>query len=490
MSFRFAVGGISHETNTYCKEKTPLGQFRILRGAQIVDNSRGVRTYIGGMIDAAEALGATLIPTLHGGTQPSGTIARDAYNSMLSEMLHGIRNAMPLDAVALPLHGAGVVEGIDDLEGHLCGSVRELVGPNVKIVVTLDLHGNVTQAMADAADMCFGCNYYPHTDGYDRGREAVMAIPRLLSGEWKPTTHVEYIPMLVPAAATRLYPAKAVNERCWEIEKRPGMLDCTFFHGFPYTDVPCVGAMVSATANGDRAQAEAAAKETAQWIWEHREDFRRETLTPAQAIEKALATDGGPVVINDTADNAGGGSPADGTHVLRAMIEAGLENSCLGHLYDPEVVAQAHKAGVGSTIRVSLGGKYDDLHGAPLDLTVYVKCLSDGRFIQQSPMGRGSRVDLGRMARLQVGGIDIVASSFRTQTLDPEVFLLHGIDVTRYKIVVVKSSNHFRAGFEPVAKAIITADSPGLTTLNVAYFPRERSPRPIWPVDQVVSYTG
>jgi microcystin degradation protein MlrC len=489
MSFRFAVGGISHETNNYCKEPTRLSAFNQLRGQEMIRRHRGVRSYIGGMIDAADALGARLIPVYHAQTQPSGTILADAYALMLDELLEGIRKSLPVDAVALPLHGAGVVEGIDDLEGHLVRAVRDLVGPDVKIVVTLDLHGNITQAMADSADMCFGVHFYPHTDSYERGQEAVMAIPKLLSGEWKPVTHVESIPMVLTASTTNHYPSSAVNEVCWDIERRPGVLDCTFFHGFPYADTPVVGASVLAMANDDYAKARSAAKEAARWIWDHREDFRREMLTPAQAIDRALEVDGRPVVINETADNPGAGAPGDATHVLRAMLDRGLNEACFAFMYDPGVAEQAHRSGVGSTIRVSLGGKSDpDLHGAPLDVTAYVKCLTDGRFIQQSPMGRGGQVDLGRMARLQVGGVDVLVSSVRTQVLDPEVFLLHGIDVTRYKVVVVKSSGHFRAGFQPLAKAIITADSPGLSTLDVRNLVRVRTRVPSWPLDPDTVY--
>ncbi|MDP2872130.1 MAG: MlrC C-terminal domain-containing protein [Bacillota bacterium] len=194
------------------------------------------------------------------------------------------------------------------------------------------------------------------------------------------------------------------------------------------------------------------------------------------------------MVINEPSDNAGGGAPSDGTHLLRAMLEAGLENCCFGFIHDPAVVEQAHKAGVGRTVRVSLGGKYDKLHGDPLDIEVYVKCLTDGRFVMQSPMSRGLKVDLGRMARLQVGGMDILVSTVRTQTLSPDAFLLHGIDVMQCKIVGLKSIQHFRAGFQPIAKAIITADTPGLTTRNVTYYPRRNTPRPIWPLDKDAYY--
>lgn len=488
MAIRVALGGISHETNTYCRGTTGLDEFRVWRGEEIVANARGVRSYVGGMIDAAGGLGATLIPVLDAAATPSGTIAASAYETLSSEMLEGIKAVLPIDAVALALHGAGVVEGIDDLEGHLCRAVREAVGPQVKIVVTLDLHGNVTQAMADAVDCMFGVHYYPHTDAYDRGREAIEILPRLLAGRVRPVTHVETVPILLPPSTTNLYPASAVNELCAEVERRPGFLDCTFYHGFPYTDIAHVGVHLVATADGSRELARAGAREVAGWVWAHREEFRPEAFTPERAIARAMEIEGGPVVINETADNPDGGAPGDATHLLRAMFAARLQNACLGYVYDPEVVAAAHRAGVGATIEVKLGGKHDHLHGAPLDLTGYVKTLSDGKFVLHGPMSRGARVDLGRMARLQAGGIDVLVSSVRGQTLDAEVFLLHGIDVNRYKVVALKSSQHFRAAFGPLAKEIITVDTPGLTTLRIETFPRQKSPRPIWPLDAEARY--
>jgi microcystin degradation protein MlrC len=488
VSFRVALGGIAHETNTYCTGTTDLAAFRpILRGEHIIATHRGVRSYLGGMIAAAEELGAVLVPTLWAWAEPSGVIAADVYASLLDELLAGISAALPLDAVALALHGAGVAEGVDDLEGHLCRAVRSVVGPAVKIVVSLDLHGNITQTMADAVEGLFGVHEYPHTDMYERGHEAVMLIPRLLAGGVRPVSHVESVPLLLPPSPSGLYPAQAVNRLCAELEERHRLIDCTFFHGFPYADVPLVGVHIVATADGDRALARSCAREVARWVWAHREEFRPTVWSPAEAIRQALALEGGPIVINETSDNPGGGAPGDGTHLLRAMLVARLRGVCFGFIYDPEVAEVAHRVGVGATIAVELGGKADALHGGPLPLTAYVKCLSDGRFVRTA-MGRGAPVDLGKTARLQVDGVDILVSSFREQVFDPEVFLLHGIDVIRYTIVALKSAQHFRAGFAALARAIITADSPGLTTVQIGGFPRRRGPGLLWPLDVGAQY--
>lgn len=488
---RIAIGEVAHETNTFCEAPTTVQDFQAwqwLVGDVIQERHRGVRDYLGGMIAAAERAGFAVVPTFATFAYPSGIISRETFERLESELLEGLERAGRVDAVCLSLHGAGVAEGEDDLEGALLQAVRERVAPGVPVVVTLDLHGNITAAMVRHADALLGVNFYPHTDAYERGEEAVALAARIVRGEVRPRMHLVELPMLISAAATGLSPAKDVNARCWEWEARPGLLDCTFFHGFPYTDIPQVGAAVVAVADGDAELARRAAEDVAGFIWRTRDAFLPEIIGPAEAIRRALDTDGRPVVINDTSDNPGGGTPGDGTHLLRAMLEAGLEDACFGFIYDPETAAQAHAAGVGTSIAVRLGGKTDRLHGAPVEGQAYVKALTDGRFIQQSPMGRGARVDYGRMARLVMGGVDVLVSSVRAQVLDPEVFLLHGIDVTRYKVVGLKSSAHFRAGFEPLAARIIAADAPGLTTKDFTVFDYRRIRRPMWPLDAEAAY--
>lgn len=490
---RVAVGGISHETNTFCQGESELDRFRErswAEGQEIIDNNRNVRSYIGGIIDAAERLGIELAPTFFASATPSATISAATYATLLDNLLSAIKGVGEVDAVCLTLHGAGVAAGEDDIEGDIIQKVRELVGPDIPIVVTLDLHGNMTQRMVDHADALLGVNLYPHTDSYDRGVEAIELIPKLVRGEVKPVMRLTVLPMMIPSTTTNHGPAAAVNELCWEMESREGVIDCTFFHGFAPADIPKVGISVLAITDGDADLARQISQGVAGHIWEMREEFRVTPTPPEEAFRQALATEGRPVIINEKADNPGGGGPGDGTHLLRAMIEADLQEACFGFIYDPETAEQAHQAGVGATIDVRLGGKTEALHGEPIETTAYVKCLTDGQFIQQSPMGRGAKVNLGKMVRLVIGGIDVIVSSIRTQTLDDEVFRLHGIDISRYKIVAIKSSNHFRAAFEPISHAIIRADTPGLVSADLASFDYRRLQRPIWPLDDDAVYSG
>lgn len=481
---RIAIAGIVHETNTYCKEPTFANEFYQLRGKRLLE-TRGQESDVGGAVDACERLGIEPVPLLYAGAQPSGTIDRVAYDTFKQEILDGLANNGVIDGVMLCLHGAGVVEGIQDLEGDLARAVRVQVGEAVPVVASFDLHGNITQDMADALDGVFACHHYPHIDLHKRSAEAVVLIQRMLEENFRPVTHVASAPMLISFATTFLGPGKAKLAQILLAEEESGVIDVSWFHGFPYTDTVHVGTFVAVTTEGDREQARRIAEALAEGLWADRETFRPRSLSADEAVVAArleAAKTEQPVVIHETSDNCGGGAPGDGTHLLRAMLDAKLDNACFGFLVDPEVASVCHEAGVGARLQISLGGKYDDLHGAPLELTAYVKSLHDGR-IRMRAMFKGAPLNLGPMARLVVDGMDVIVASRRSQTFDIEPFLAVGIDVLNYDFVALKSSAHFRAGFQDLAGAIVTADPPGLTTLKIEVFPRERAPGPLWPVD-------
>jgi len=482
---RIAIAGIVHETNTYCKEPTELSDFQILRGEQL-NRLHATDTQVGGAMRACDELGITSVPIFTATTQPSGTISFDAYSSMKEEILDGIAGEMPVDGVFMDLHGAGVVDGLPDLEGDLAVAIRELVGDGVPITAAFDLHGNVTQQMADAMNGVYACHQYPHIDTHERAREAVHLIHRINSENLETAVEVVNVPMLMPTTTTFHGPGREMLDEVLGRSGQEEVINVSWFHGFPYTDVPHVGSQIAVTAVG-RETARSAAQSAAQVLWDRRETFRPVSLSAEEAVAEARKADAYPVVMNETSDNCGGGTPGDGTHLLKAMLDAKLENACFGFLVDAEVAEQAHRAGVGSSITVHLGGKYDDLHGDTLVLDVYVKALHDGKCVMTT-LAKGSRINYGKLARLTIGDFDIIVASNRSQTFDTEPFIAVGIDVLQKKYVALKSSNHFRAGFEPIAGTIITADPPGLTTHHVEIFPRQRSAEPLWPIDDKASF--
>ncbi len=487
-----AVGGFLHETNTYANASwgtTPLASFgEPLRGQRLIDTYRGTEAEFGGAIEAAEARGVELVPLMEAMASPSGTIERSAYDTLSAELIEMLKANGPYDACFLGLHGAGVVEGIDDLEGDLGRRVREVIG-DIPLVASLDLHANVSDLMVSVFDSLLGYRLYPHTDMHVRGRDSINLLVDMLDGKVSPTLAVEHVPMLLPTSTTNDgYPAALMNELCAQMEQRPGVIDCAVMHGFPYTDIADVGVHVLVTTDNDETLAKAVAREVGQWVWDHRDQFRPEVSTPELAVRQAMAHEG-MVVINETNDNPGAGAPGDGTHLLRALLAVDHRDAkvCFGCIFDPTVVRSAIAAGVGQRVTVDLGGKHDVLHGEPIRVDAYVKAITDGVIVLRA-MGQGLTQNLGPMVRLDVNGVAIIVSSKASQVLDPGVFELHGIDVCAYDIVGLKSSQHFRAGFGQLASRVITSDAPGLSTLRIEAFDRFNHRRPMWPQHRDAAY--
>lgn len=488
---RIAIGQVAHETNTFSNVKTTTDLFKSYEwvyGDEILNKHQGVRNYLGGMIDKAVEDHVEIVPTFSTYCNPSGSITKEALETIRDELISTIQSAGELDAICLALHGAGVAEGYTDIEGEILRALRQEVGCDIPIVASLDLHGNVTETMVKEADALFGVNYYPHTDSYDRGLEAMDMAIKMVKGEVKPTMSLIKLPLLLFFTTTYDSPEKDINALCWDWEKKESVLDCTFFHGFVRADIPEIGASVLAITDGDQELANDIAENVANKVWEQRENFIRKFLTPKEGIAEALKIEGKPIVINEASDNPGSGTPGDGTILLEEMIEANMSHTCFGFIYDPEVTEVAHRAGIGATINVELGGKTDSMHGRPLSINAYVKSITDGRFTQTSPVSKGAQVNLGKSARLQVRNVDVIVCSVKTQTLDEQVFLLHGIDVMTYKIVALKSCQHFRAAFLPIAEDIITVDSPGLSTSSAEYFTYKHIPSPIYPLDAETTF--
>jgi microcystin degradation protein MlrC len=342
--------------------------------------------------------------------------------------------------------------------------------------------------MMEHATGLFYCHEYPHIDMYERGAETVGIAQRIVDEGLVLHRRLELLPLIIPGSTTFSGPGKVVTARAYELEKTPGVIDVSFTHGFPHTDVPVITTSVLVTTDNDPDLAERIAREIVDLIYATIDDFRQLLPSPEEVVREALAAEALPVVIAEVSDNPGGGAPGNGTHLLRALLDANEPLTAFGFIWDPTVAAHAHGAGPGATIDISLGGFSDDLHGAPIETSAYVKCVTDGIFTLTTPMGAGRRYNLGKMARLVIGNVDVIVGSERSQTLDAELFLLHGIDVTRYRIVALKSMQHFRGGFQPIAGTILRTDPPGYTTSNHANMPWTATKHPLWPIDSLPAY--
>lgn len=491
------LGGVSHETNTFSPISTDLPLFErraFLRGQDVIDQSRGVSSSIGGMVDAAEQRGWTITPTIFASATPSGIVTAEAYESIANDIVEGIRQSLPVDGVLLPLHGAMVTAEYDDGEGELLRRVRQVVGPDTPVITVLDFHATLTPAIAQYADIVIGYETYPHVDPYDRGIESVELMERLIAGEIKPVRTLRQVPMLTPLPPQFTWGETPMNDLMTlslEIEKEPAILCIMLAGGFTYSDIPDSGVAVLVTADGDQAAADDAADRLARACWNERDRFLIGVTPIDEAIERVRNATAGPVVLADVADNPGAGASCDGTVILDALLKSGLDNVAVGIIADPESVEHAAEIGIGKTGSFKLGGKVDDLHGPTLEIEAKVRSIADITFTNTGPMGRGGRSRLGRTAVLEAGPngeVEVVVTTNRFQVLDPELFRAAGIPPEQRRALVVKSSVHFRAGFEPIAAEIIEVDAPGLSSPNLFRFPFEHVRRPIWPLDEGVEF--
>ena len=486
---RFFVAMVSHETNTFSPIPTDRRQFEahdLRYGGELLEAYRGTGTCLGGMIDTAQARDVTLVPSLAATASPAGRVSKEFYAEARDRLLADLRAAGPLDGVLLDLHGAMVVEGLDDGEGDLLRAVRAAVGP-LPIAVTLDFHANVTRAMVETATLLHGYKTYPHVDMDARGREAALRLTEVVAGRIRPAVAYRQLPMLPPIAGqlTTRGPMRRLYDLADAMEARPRVLSISIFAGFPLADIHDAGLSIYVATDGDAALAESLAGELADAAWDRRREFLHTALPVADAVARALALDGGPVVLADIADNTGGGAAGDTTEVLRELLRVGARRTTLACLWDEAAVQACMAAGPGSTLTLAVGGKVDPSHGGPVTVTGRVRTLSDGRFVHKGPMFRGLEGRVGPTAVLDVNDCKIILISNRRQTLDPEMIRFVGIDPAAEKILVVKSSIHYRAAFEPLARAILEVDAPGLSSSNLARFAFTRVRRPIFPLDDL-----
>jgi len=495
---RIACGGIQHETNTFSHVPTTVADFardsgvgpEFPGGQAIFNLLRGTGTIQGGLIDEAEARGIELLPLLSARAQPSGAVTAETFDFFLTTFLDRLKQVLPVDGVALDLHGAMVSGQHDDAEGAFIAAVRELVGPELPLVVTLDLHANITPRMAESCHAIIGFDTYPHVDMNERGREAIQLLERMIRGEVRPVQVFRQLPLVTmpPRQCTLCDPMQSLMAYVHELEQRPGMLTATVAMGFPFADIADAGVTVLATADGNVDLANEMADAIAQRIWELRDELQPELTAVADVIRFAQDNKEGLVIYADGSDNPGGGAPCDGTVALRALLEADFQGACVGILFDPETVEQAHRAGVGATIPARIGAKTDTLHGSTIVCTAYVRTLTDGKFVHQGPMMHGVPGDFGRMAVLVMGGVEVVLASRRMQLLDGEMLRINGIEPARRKLLVVKSAVHFLAHLGPLASHIFDADTPGIHRPDFGNYEYKKLRRPIYPIDQGVQY--
>lgn len=481
MSKRVALAGFLHETNTFAPTKAQMSDFvqgggymPLARGQAVIDQSKGINLGIAGAAAFGQAAQWDMQPVLWAGAIPSAHVSKSAYESITDEIISGITAAGPLDGIFLDLHGAMVAEHEDDGEGRLLLRLRAAVGPDVPIACALDLHGNITRDMVDAADVLVGFRTYPHVDMAQTGTRAAEQLDTLMTRGTPFAKAFRRLPFLVPIAwqSTQAEPGRAIYDLVAE-QERGDVASTSFFFGFPAADFPGCGPTVICYGETQEA-ADRAADVIEEAVLAAEPDLVGKTYDPDAGVLEAMRiaqTAQRPVVIADTQDNPGAGADSNTTGMLRALVRNGAKRAALGNMVDPNAAAAAHAAGVGAQITIALGGFSGIADDAPYRAVFTVEALSHGKLLASGPYYGGALLDMGPSACLRIDDVRVVVTTHKAQMADREMYRFVGIVPEEQAILVNKSSVHFRADFDPIAQTILTCTAPGPMPVSPASLP-------------------
>jgi microcystin degradation protein MlrC len=486
---RVAIAEFKQETNTFVPRPTTLEDFQawhLWYGDDLIAGLKGTNSEIDGFLTVLEAANIEPVPVLATFAMSGGKVTDKAYSQLLDELLSGIDVAGPLDGILLALHGAMVTESDDSPDGTTLAAVRKLVGPDIPIVASYDLHANLTAKMAEHADALVGFKTSPHIDQRDTGERAARVMVKMLQDGVKPAMAFVKIPMVVPASIQMHHlpgPFKRLQDATKTAETGK-VLSANAATVQPWLDIDEMGFATAVVTDNDPELAKSLACDLANQAWSEREAFMQINLVPpAEAIRMALAEPEGPVILSDCADGTGAGSPGDATAVLAALLEAKPDKPAYVFVRDEDSAAAAIAAGVGATVTLDVGGKLDNVYNKPATITGAVEFAGPASFRFGGEGYTGVEQDMGPSAVVRSGNVFLLIVSTSVMTVDPELYRSVGLEPADAQIVVVKSHIQFRAGYEGLARKIILLDSPGMSSDLIAALPWRKVPRPMFPLD-------
>lgn len=477
MIFTAALGT---ETNTF--SPLPTGMLSFEEDLLIKTNASlsSAHWFVGPLRvwrEMAEAEGWSVTEGPAAFAQPGGMTTDATWHALRDGLLEALRATGPVSAVLLNLHGAMAATGQHDCSGELLAEVRAIVGPDVIVAAELDLHCHLTPRMQEAADILVAYKEYPHTDVDIRAAELFRLVIRAMNGTATPVMAVADCRML-GIWRTDTSQVRAFVGQMQQLEQERGVLSVSFVHGFPWSDVPEVGAKVLVVTDGDKDLARTLADRLAKDIWDGRDSWASDLIEVGEAVELGLLPPGGLTVLADVADNAGAGAASDSTYLLDAFLKAGVTRALFGSIWDPVAVNMCFAAGSGSRITLRVGGKISVMSGHALDLNAKVIALK--RDVIET-FGQGKQA-MGDCALIEVAGIHVMLNSLRTQLFHPDAFESMGCDLSLYDTVVVKSAQHFAAGFAPVATNIVYVSASGSASPRLERLTLRNVTRRLWPL--------
>ena len=487
---RIALGSYTHEADCFSAHNTDMDDFRartLAYGDEMLEDWRLYRSQVSGAMSVLSAEPDNeVVPLLAAGAMPAAPILEDVYRTILDDLLGRLRAAMPVDGVLLVLHGAMMAVETPDGTGEVLAMVREVVGPDVPIVGTLDLHANVTEQMVRTTQGLVGFHTSPHRDQFETGESAAQLLTATLKGEAKPTTALVRLPWISSSEhCTDMWgPLSEVLDMVKALEAEGTIIHGGIYPVQAWLDTPDVASAVVVITDNDSGAAAQHAGVLAHAFWDRREQFLVDRVDPDEAVRQTLARESGTVVFCDSADSVTSGSSGDSTTILAALLRAApVEPVALLNVIDAEVVAEAIEAGVGSTIDVQVGGKIGTRFFQPVQFRGYVAHISDGSFSRRISGGKGPTLRRGRTVLLTQRGIRLVVSERTVSQWDPAFYCSLGEEPCDARIIQVKSPMGFREAYDEIADEVILVDTPGASTPDLASLPWRHISRPIYPLD-------
>ena len=469
--FRF-----QHETNAICPAPADMTAYKnavLMVGDEIMTISRAPGRDVPGVLNVLEEdPEIQIVPVVNMFANPSGPVTGDVYEFVEKKLDQAIREKGPFDGVIILFHGAMVAENHPDAEGDLLEMLRNQLGWEIPIIASLDLHANVTEKMARCATALVSYREYPHVDVYDTAVEATRLLVDTMSGKVKPVMAYRRVPHLLPLFPTEKPQIRPLYQLAAKCQEKPGALSVTFTHGFFAADIEEMGMAVLAVTDNDPALADSIADELANAIDSAKDTLYEDYMALDDVLDLAIEPGDGPVVIADTSDNPGGGGLGNTTHILRRILERKMTGCAVAIIVDPASVFVCQQAGVGNTVELTLGGWSDPVYsGGPLHVTAYVRAITDGTYINKGKMGQNGQMKMGKTAVVEISGNMVLVTSIPTQPYDLEVFPSHGITPKDMRLLVVKSSIHYRATFGTVARCMYPVPTPGYIDPRPQTFP-------------------
>ena len=481
----FGVAGVTQESNSFASFPSTFGDFTIEREMEIISANRGTNTEVGGFLQELECLQVQAVPLLSGWAISAGPIEDSAFDTLADLLLDKIKS-VKFDGLLLALHGSWLSASHASADAELTRRVRKAIGPEIPIVITLDLHANVTPALLSEVQGVVGFRTYPHIDMADTGRKAARLLYELVTKRVRPHLYWLPIPLLAPpqSAATDLPVLSDLLKRLDSELPADAILSSSFFCVQPWLDVETVTSSLVVVARAESAEVLPTLQSIGAELWSRRNEFHVDWVAPEDLVSRVLAEDSRPVLVSEAFDGTGAGSPGDHPGVLSVLLPHRQELSACLFIVDPEAARRAHELGIGAQFSGNLGASLDSRFATPVRIEARVRHLSDGRFLLKGPVFQGRIVDMGTTAVLEAGGLKVVVASRSTMVIDPELYRSQQVEPADQDIIAVKSPTLFRPGYASIMKRVIHLDMPGVSQGNLLKVPFARIGRPCWPLDE------